>query len=145
MLRNPSLYGITHDELEKDPLLEQVWIWLNPMDTWRRQLAFWWLNFVKKRVSSFFEINKFLILKGFGKATSGWTSFALYAQDIKICFVFSSNQCGQISWEVQNQGLLVLYPLTGCDSRFWRETVLSCAVSVTSSDCKLLNRDCQPV
>ena len=24
MLRNPTLYGITHDELEKDPLLEQV-------------------------------------------------------------------------------------------------------------------------
>lgn len=24
MLRNPSLYGITHDEIEKDPLLEQV-------------------------------------------------------------------------------------------------------------------------
>ena len=25
MLRNPSLYGVTHDEIEKDPLLEQVW------------------------------------------------------------------------------------------------------------------------
>lgn len=24
MLRNPTLYGITHDEIEKDPLLEQV-------------------------------------------------------------------------------------------------------------------------
>ena len=24
MLRNPSLYGISHDEIEKDPLLEQV-------------------------------------------------------------------------------------------------------------------------
>ena len=24
MLRNPALYGISHDEIEKDPLLEQV-------------------------------------------------------------------------------------------------------------------------
>lgn len=78
---------------------------INPMNTWRCQLAFGRLNFVKNRVSSFFEINNFLIFKVFGKATSGWTWFALHAQDSKFCFVFSSNQCCQISWEVQNQGL----------------------------------------
>lgn len=42
MLRNPSLYGITHEEIEKDPLLEQVPLLcmdlINPID--RLQLAF---------------------------------------------------------------------------------------------------------
>lgn len=79
MLRNPSLYGITHDETEKDPLLEQVW---NGLIQWidANKLAFdqRTCNFIQNRVSSF-EIIILLLPGGCGIRPC-------------ICFILSSGK-----------------------------------------------------
>lgn len=93
MLRNPSLYGITHDETEKDPLLEQVW---NGLIQWidANKLAFdqRTCNFIQNRVSSF-EIIILLLPGGCGIRPC-------------ICFILSSGK--SVNW-----GLLVLNQLRG--------------------------------
>ena len=60
MLRNPSLYGITHDEIEKDPLLEQVRMCNSLIHLLGARWAFYFLHNLCSLKPNFWKMNSWL-------------------------------------------------------------------------------------